>query len=224
MMGTESNPGIIPLSVREIFEQIENIQDRVFLVRVGYIEIYNEKIYDLLDGGKADSVKLYETAGEVNVKQLELVATSEEEIIEYYERGNKWRRTGETNMNERSSRSHTIFKITVESREEGKTIEETAVQVSNLNLVDLAGSERADQTKSEGERLKEGGHINKSLLALGNVIRYLSGESISNSNFINYRDSKLTRILSASLGGNAMTSIICTVTPAVVEETVSTLL
>lgn len=222
-MGTESHPGIIPLSIREIFEQIETIQDRIFLVRVGYIEIYNEKIYDLLDGGKAESVKIFETAtGEVNVKQLELVATSEEEIIEYYERGNKWRRTGETNMNDRSSRSHTIFKITIESREEGKTNEETAVQVSNLNLVDLAGSERADQTKAEGDRLKEGGHINKSLLALGNVIRYLSDGNVPT--FINYRDSKLTRILSASLGGNAMTSIICTVTPAALEETFCTLL
>lgn len=222
MMGIETCPGIIPLSVREIFEQIEKIEDRIFLVRVGYIEIYNEKIYDLLDEGKSDSVKIFETGGEVNVKQLELVATSEEEIIEFYETGNKWRRTAETGMNDRSSRSHTIFKITIESREEGKTNEETAVQVSNLNLVDLAGSERADQTKSEGERLKEGGHINKSLLALGNVIRFLSDGNVPN--FINYRDSKLTRILSASLGGNAMTSIICTVTPAALEETYSTLM
>jgi centromeric protein E len=86
---------------------------------------------------------------------------------------------------------------------------------------DLAGSERADQTKADGDRLKEGGHINKSLLALGNVIRTLSEDD--RPPFINYRDSKLTRILSASLGGNAVTSIICTVTPVALDETFSTL-
>jgi centromeric protein E len=215
MMGDDNIPGVIPLTVREIFQQIENIEDRVFLVRIGYIEIYNEKVFDLLDEKKKECNKIHETPqGDVNVNQREVVINSEEQILEHYEIGNKSRRTGETNMNDRSSRSHTIFRITIESREVGKIDQEAAVQVSNLNLVDLAGSERADQTK-------EGGHINKSLLALGNVIRVLSEDSNS---FINYRDSKLTRILSASLGGNAMTSIICTVTLAALDETYSTLL
>lgn len=222
MMGDDTNRGIIPLTVREIFQQIESIEDRVFLVRIGYIEIYNEKIFDLLDEKKAECNKIHETQqGDVNVNQREVVINSEEQILQHYDVGNKSRRTGETNMNERSSRSHTIFRITIESREVGKTDEESAVQVSNLNLVDLAGSERADQTKADGDRLKEGGHINKSLLALGNVIRVLSED---NASYINYRDSKLTRILSASLGGNAMTSIICTVTPAALDETYSTLM
>jgi centromeric protein E len=224
MMGNESAPGIIPLIIREIFEQIEtNNDNREFLIRVGYIEIYNERIFDLLDQKKVECPKIFETqSGEVNVQQKEFVATSLDEILQHYETGNKSRRTGETCMNDRSSRSHTIFKITIESREAGKTSEESAVQVSNLNLVDLAGSERADQTKAEGDRLKEGGHINKSLLALGNVIRVLSENSTATS-YVNYRDSKLTRILSASIGGNAMTSIICTVTPAALDETFSTL-
>lgn len=221
MMGDDSNPGVIPLTVREIFQQIENIEDRVFLVRIGYIEIYNEKIYDLLDEKKPECTKIHEgQQGEVNVLQREVVINSEEQILQHYDVGNRSRRVGETNMNERSSRSHTIFRITIESREVGKTDEESAVQVSNLNLVDLAGSESARQTKAEGDRLKEGGHINKSLLALGNVIRVLSED---NASYINYRDSKLTRILSAALGGNAMTSIICTVTPAALDETYSTL-
>lgn len=224
-MGDNGNPGIIPLTVREIFEQIENAEDREFLLRIGYIEIHNEKIYDLLDAKKPEITKIQEpNHGEVTVNQLEVVATSEDQILKNYEHGNGARRIGETNMNERSSRSHTIFKITIESREVGKTSDDNAVQVSSLNLVDLAGSERADQTKATGDRLKEGGHINKSLLALGNVIRVLSEASATApAPFVNYRDSKLTRILSASLGGNAMTSIICTVTPAALDETFSTL-
>lgn len=224
-MGDEPNPGIIQLTVREIFQQIENIEGREFLIRIGYIEIYNEKIFDLLDEKKQECQKIHEpVAGEVMVNQREIVAISEEQILENYNRGNRLRRTGETNMNELSSRSHSIFRITIESREVGKTSEESAVQVSSLNLVDLAGSERANQTKADGDRLKEGGHINKSLLALGNVIRVLSDEDTTPATYINYRDSKLTRILSASLGGNAMTSIICTVTPAALDETYSTLL
>lgn len=111
-----------------------------------------------------------------------------------------------------------MFQI-IESREIGDSGHEI-VQISNLNLVDLAGSERADQTGATGSRLKEGGFINKSLLSLSLVIQNLS-ENLTK--YINYRDSKLTRILQASLGGNAMTAIICTVTPAVVEETYSTL-
>nr|CRK86360.1 CLUMA_CG000131, isoform A [Clunio marinus] len=224
MMGSESSPGIIPLTVHEIFEQIENIDDREFLLRFGYIEIYNEKIYDLLLDKKPEITKVQESSnGELQVKQREIIAVSEEQILQNYEAGNQARRTGETSMNERSSRSHTIFRIVIESREAGKTSEECAVQVSSLNLVDLAGSERAVQTKAEGDRLKEGGHINKSLLALGNVIRTLM-QIDSNAVYVNYRDSKLTRLLSASIGGNAMTRIICTVTPAALDETYFTLI
>jgi centromeric protein E len=221
MMGNLSNPGIIPRTVTEIFNQIENIEDREFLLRIGYIEIYNEKIFDLLEDKTQEITKIHENQqGEVSVNQREVMAVSVAQILDDYEKGNKMRRTGETAMNERSSRSHTIFRITIESQEVGTKREDTAVQVSSLNLVDLAGSERADQSKAEGDRLKEGGHINKSLLALGNVIRTLSAD---NAAFVNYRDSKLTRILSASLGGNAMTSIIATVTPASLDETYSTL-
>lgn len=108
---------------------------------------------------------------------------------------------------------------TIESRNVNECND--TVTVSTLNLVDLAGSERADQTKATGDRLKEGSHINKSLLTLSMVIQKLSDNS--NSSHINYRDSKLTRILQTSLGGNAVTTIICTVTPAALEETFYTL-
>jgi hypothetical protein len=131
------------------------------------------------------------------------------------------RRIGSTKLNEDSSRSHTIFQITIESREAGDATEESELQISHLRLVDLAGSEKANQTKAEGERLQEGKHINLSLLALGNVIRILAQGS--STAYINFRDSKLTRILSASLGGNSCTSIICTINPAALEESCSTL-
>uniref|UniRef100_A0A182LXJ8 Kinesin motor domain-containing protein n=1 Tax=Anopheles culicifacies TaxID=139723 RepID=A0A182LXJ8_9DIPT len=136
------------------------------------------------------------------------------------------RKIGETNMNERSSRSHTIFRITIESRVISSTgddgsMDNEAVQIGILNLVDLAGSERVDQSGATGDRFKEGVCINKSLLSLSCVIEKLSKNS--DKQFINYRDSKLTRILQASLGGNAVTSMICNITPAVVEETFYTL-
>ena len=142
-------------------------------------------------------------------------------------------------MNERSSRSHTIFRIIIESRDRSDNNDTDAQSVSNfgddegftgavkvscLNLVDLAGSERVGQTGAEGQRLKEGAHINKSLLSLGTVISKLSEEGKDHGH-IPYRDSKLTRILQTSIGGNARTAIICTITPAAAyaEETLSTI-
>jgi centromeric protein E len=214
MMGTPENPGVIPLCVEEIFEQISSISDRVFLIRVGYIEIYNEKVFDLLKPDRPEIAKIREESCD----QQEFVATNIDEIMGHYDDGNKVRKVGETGMNEKSSRSHTIFRITIESREEGEG--EGAVQVSHLNLVDLAGSERLDQTGATGDRLQEGKNINLSLHALSNVIRNLAEKS---DGFVNKRDSKLTRILSNSLGGNAVTAIICTITPVSLEESHSTL-
>lgn len=225
MMGTKEELGIVPLVVREIFEQIESLEESEFLIRIGYIEIYNERIFDLLEKGRPEIPKLYESvSGETNVKLCEVIVSSEDEIMKHYELGNSLRQIAETSMNDRSSRSHTIFRITIESQQRNAD-EDSGVQISNLNLVDLAGSERAVHTKASGKSFKEGTHINKSLLSLSKVIRELSEASENGvEGYINYRDSKLTRILSASLGGNAMTSIICTVTPATLEETYYTLL
>ncbi|GFY24390.1 centromere-associated protein E [Trichonephila clavipes] len=141
-----------------------------------------------------------------------------EQMLQYMKEGECRRRTGETAMNERSSRSHSILRMIIESGLRGA--EDAAVNVSHFNLVDLAGSERARQTLAKGTRFKESININQSLLGLSRVIRQLSEKE---DQFISYRDSKLTRILQNSLGGNALTAIICTVTPACLEETLSTL-
>ncbi|XP_075152200.1 CENP-meta [Haematobia irritans] len=220
MMGDEDNPGVMVLAAKHIFREIELATDRQFLIRVGYIEIYNEKIYDLLNKKNQD-LKIHETgSGIITVNCEECFITTEEELLQYLTQGSKERTVGETNMNERSSRSHAIFRIIVESRKIDRGEDDSIIQ-SVLNLVDLAGSERADQTGARGTRLKEGGHINKSLLFLSNVIKRLSENE--DDKFISFRDSKLTRILQASLGGNALTAIICTIKPTSIEETQSTL-
>ena len=138
------------------------------------------------------------------------------------EQGDEVRNVAETKLNEASSRSHTVFRINIQSKsvEAGQT---TKVKTSQLNLVDLAGSEGVNKTQADGLRLREGSNINRSLLALSNVINKLSQGN--GKTFINYRDSKMTRILQASLGGNSKTAIICTVTQTLsnYQETVNTL-
>ncbi|CAH0629062.1 unnamed protein product [Chrysodeixis includens] len=218
MTGTECSPGIIPLAVLNLFEFIKNVPDRDFLVRVSYIEIYNETVKDLLNEKK--DIKIMESLQGLKMDSKEKVTSSPEEVLDAMKQGEANRQKGATNMNEQSSRSHSIFQITIESREHIEGEEEAGcVKVSQLNLVDLAGSERAGQTGATGIRFKEGTHINKSLSNLALVIKQLS----ENNQFVNYRDSKLTRILQNSLGGNAKTSIVCAVTPAAIEETISTL-
>ncbi|KAG7207970.1 hypothetical protein KM043_009552 [Ampulex compressa] len=221
MMGTSDEPGIIPLAIEHMFDAIANTTGREFLLRVSYLEIYNERVNDLLNKDNID-LKIHEdNTGQVIVKCKEEITNCPENVLAIMKKGDKNRRIGETNMNERSSRSHTIFRITIESREaDGNS--DGAIQVSQLNLVDLAGSERARQTGATGERFKEGRHINLSLSTLGLVIMQLS-ESQDGQKHVNFRDSKLTRLLQASLGGNAMTAIICAVTPAAFEETQCTL-
>ncbi|XP_045763606.1 kinesin-related protein 4-like isoform X1 [Maniola jurtina] len=219
MTGTDESPGIIQLAVINLFDIIKNVPDRDFLVRVSYVEIYNETLTDLLNIEKR--VKIHDTFQGVRVDATEEVTTSPEEVLEVMRKGKANRQTGATNMNDESSRSHSIFQITIESREHIEGEEEVgSVNVSQLNLVDLAGSERAGQTGATGLRFKEGTHINKSLSVLALVIKQLSEDRNKHAN---YRDSKLTRILQNSLGGNAKTSIICAVTPAALEETISTL-
>eukprot|EP01135_Chromosphaera_perkinsii_P012320 Nk52_evm12s2635 gene=Nk52_evmTU12s2635 len=241
-------PGLVPLSVGTIFDFIEDSPHREFLIRVSYLEIYNESIKDLLNPEK-ENLKIHENVDKgVFVGDLtEEIIVNQQQIMGLMEKGEANRSIGCTNMNEHSSRSHTVFRLVIESREISRDGEENesparnsngtssgshrnsyggddiAVKVSILNLVDLAGSERARQTGAEGKRLKEGGHINKSLLTLGTVIGKLSESK--ESSHIPFRDSKITRILQPSLGGNARTAVICTVTPASssVEESQSTL-
>ncbi|XP_015179978.1 PREDICTED: centromere-associated protein E-like [Polistes dominula] len=220
MMGGLNEPGIIMLAIEHMFDAIANTLRREFLLRVSYLEIYNEKVNDLLNKSVTD-LKLHEDNGQIVIKCKEEVTNSPEHVLSIMKKGNKNRRIEETDMNERSSRSHTIFRITIESR---KTDAESdgAIQVSQLNLADFAGSERAGQAGTTGERFKEGRLINLSLSAFGLVIKQLS-ESQDTQKHVNFRDSKLTRLLQNSIGGNAKTAIICTITPAALEESQYTL-
>ncbi|NWQ94216.1 CENPE protein, partial [Burhinus bistriatus] len=226
MMGNEDSVGIIPKAIQHVFKVICEIPEREFLLRVSYMEIYNETITDLLcDIRKKKPLGIREDVNRNTYVEdlIEEVVVAPEQVMEWIRKGEKNRHYGETKMNEHSSRSHTIFRMIIESRERSDPANancDGAVMVSHLNLVDLAGSERASQTGSEGVRLKEGCNINRSLFILGQVIKKLCDDP---SGFINYRDSKLTRILQNSLGGNAKTVIICTITPVSFDETLSTL-
>ncbi|XP_059408289.1 centromere-associated protein E isoform X5 [Carassius carassius] len=228
MMGSEHNRGVIPLAMADVFKTIKNCPKKEFLLRVSYMEIYNETVTDLLcESWKRKPLEIREgNYKNVYVADLtEELVTSPEQALSWITKGEKNRHYGKTKMNQRSSRSHTIFRMILESRERSDPASgenaDGAIIVSHLNLVDLAGAERASQTGAEGARFKEGCNINRSLFTLGQVIKKLSDES--QKGFLNYRDSKLTRILQNSLGGNAKTVIICTITPATVDETVSTL-
>ncbi|XP_041957142.1 centromere-associated protein E isoform X9 [Alosa sapidissima] len=228
MMGNSRTPGVIPLAMEDVFQTIKNCPKKEFLLRVSYMEIYNETVTDLLcDSWKRKPLEIREgNYKNVYVADLtEELVTSPDQALAWIRKGEKNRHYGKTKMNERSSRSHTIFRMIIESRERSDPasgeISDGAIIVSHLNLVDLAGAERASQTGAEGTRFKEGCNINRSLFTLGQVIKKLSDEN--QKGFTNYRDSKLTRILQNSLGGNAKTVIVCTITPAVQDETLSTL-
>ncbi|XP_030590418.1 kinesin-like protein KIF3B isoform X2 [Archocentrus centrarchus] len=215
--------GVIPNSFEHIFTHISRSQNQQYLVRASYLEIYQEEIRDLLSQDQLCRLELRERPDTgVYVKDLSsFVTKSVKEIEHVMNVGNKNRSVGATNMNEHSSRSHAIFVITVECSELGVD-GENHIRVGKLNLVDLAGSERQTKTGAQGERLKEATKINLSLSALGNVISALVD---GRSSHIPYRDSKLTRLLQDSLGGNARTVMVANIGPASynVEETLTTL-
>ncbi|XP_021101075.1 centromere-associated protein E isoform X2 [Heterocephalus glaber] len=225
MMGLEDCLGVIPRAIHDIFQKIKKFPEREFLLRVSYMEIYNETITDLLCSAQKMKPLIIREDINRNVYVADLteeVVYTSEMALNWITKGEKNRHYGVTKMNQRSSRSHTIFRMILESREKGEPSNcDGSIKVSHLNLVDLAGSERAAQTGAEGVRLKEGCNINRSLFILGQVIKKLSDGQIGG--FINYRDSKLTRILQNSLGGNAKTRIICTITPVSFDETLTTL-
>jgi centromeric protein E len=237
MQGTATSPGVIPLAITDIFSYIRETPHREFLLRVSYLEIYNEKIHDLLSPLGASSgaaapqqeeIKLREDSkrGVYATPLKEEIVQSPTQLLRVIARGDHARRTGSTQYNARSSRSHAVVQIVVESRErvplsgaslDSKRAPVTAggVRVSTLSLIDLAGSERAAESK---ERRTEGAHINKSLLTLGTVIARLSGDKDKSGNptdkdgkHLPYRDSKLTRLLQGALSGNSLVSILCTI-------------
>ncbi|XP_058393014.1 centromere-associated protein E-like [Diceros bicornis minor] len=225
MIGSKDDLGIIPRAIHDIFNKVKKFPDREFLLRVSYMEIYNETITDLL----CDTQKMKPLIIREDFSRNPYVGDLTEEVVYTPEMALKWITKGEKNRhyrvtktNQRSSRSHAIFRMILESREKDEPSNcEGSVKVSHLNLVDLAGWERAEKTGAEGVKLKEGCNINRSLFVLRQVIKKLSDGQ--DGAFINYRDSKLTRILQNSLGGNAKTCIICTIIPVSLNETLTTL-
>ncbi|KAF2683532.1 kinesin-domain-containing protein [Lentithecium fluviatile CBS 122367] len=238
MQGTATNPGVIPLAITDIFSYIRETPHREFLLRVSYLEIYNEKIHDLLAGpivgmngqpAAQEEIKLREDSKRgVHATPLnEEIVQSPTQLLRVIARGDNARRVAGTQFNARSSRSHAVVQIVVESRERGASgslkdskrsaIAPGGVRVSTLSLIDLAGSEKAAENK---ERRTEGSHINKSLLTLGTVIGRLSSDKdkaasdkdkASKEKHLPYRDSKLTRLLQPALSGNSLVSILCTI-------------
>lgn len=236
MQGTATSPGVIPLAITDIFSFIRETPHREFLLRVSYLEIYNERIHDLLSAPAAngagaaapqqEEIKLREDSkrGVYATPLKEEIVQSPTQLLRVIARGDHARRTSSTQFNSRSSRSHAVVQIVVESRERVPTgnsqdkrsgIAPGGVRVSTLSLIDLAGSERAADDK---ERRTEGAHINKSLLTLGNIISKLSESKDKQGNptdregrHLPYRDSKLTRLLQPALSGGSLVSILCTV-------------
>ncbi|VVA30437.1 PREDICTED: kinesin [Prunus dulcis] len=219
MHGDQNSPGIIPLAIKDVFSIIQDTPGREFLLRVSYLEIYNEVINDLLDP-TGQNLRVREDSQGTYVEGIkEEVVLSPGHALSFIAAGEEHRHVGSNNFNLLSSRSHTIFTLMIESSAHGD--EYDGVIFSQLNLIDLAGSE-SSKTETTGLRRKEGSYINKSLLTLGTVIGKLSEGKASH---VPYRDSKLTRLLQSSLGGHGHVSLICTVTPASssMEETHNTL-
>ncbi|KAL3572816.1 hypothetical protein D5086_026720 [Populus alba] len=221
MHGEQKSPGIIPLAVKDVFGIIQETPGREFLLRVSYLEIYNEVINDLLNP-MGQNLRIREDAQGTYVEGIKVeVVLSPAHALSLIASGEEHRHVGSNNFNLLSSRSHTIFTLTIESSPCGEYQGEEDVTLSQLNLIDLAGSE-SSKTETTGLRRKEGSYINKSLLTLGTVISKLTDEKATH---IPYRDSKLTRLLQSSLSGHGRVSLICTVTPASSnsEETHNTL-
>ncbi|KAG8721908.1 Kinesin-like protein kip2 [Ceratobasidium sp. 395] len=248
LSGSEEQPGIIPRAMRDVFGYIRKHPDREFLLRASYLEIYNEQIHDLLaPPTNATPVALQGVGDNVYLVGVrEEPITSFKSVKDVLERGDAGRRTASTDWNERSSRSHSVFRLVIESREtipeeeRFSTPEPTAVpmtpggtklqarggrsvQTSTLSLIDLAGSEKATSDK---DRTREGKYINTSLLTLGSVIGTLAENSAKGKNdHVPFRNSKLTRMLQPSLSGDARISVICTLNPhpSAIAESTSTL-
>ncbi|KAJ6300390.1 hypothetical protein OIU76_021230 [Salix suchowensis] len=221
MHGDQRSPGIIPLAVKDAFGIIQETPNREFLLRVSYLEIYNEVVNDLLNPAGQNLRIREDTQGTFVEGIKEEVVLSPAHALSLIASGEEHRHVGSTKFNLLSSRSHTIFTLIIESSLYGENSEGEAVNLSQLNLIDLAGSE-SSKAETTGLRRKEGSYINKSLLTLGTVISKLTD---GRGTHVPYRDSKLTRLLQSSLSGHGRVSLICTVTPSSsnLEETHNTL-
>lgn len=236
MMGYGKEVGIIPTICAEMFNRIQKIQsDGVTkcTVEVSYLEIYNERVRDLLNPSTKGNLRVREhpSTGPYVEDLAKLVVSGFQEIENLMDEGNKARTVAATNMNETSSRSHAVFTLMLTQKKLDTETKMEAEKVAKISLVDLAGSERANSTGATGARLKEGAEINRSLSTLGRVIAALADMSTGKKkkgaagNQVPYRDSVLTWLLKDSLGGNSMTAMIAAISPADInyDETLSTL-
>uniref|UniRef100_A0A8C7HYP8 Kinesin family member 13B n=1 Tax=Oncorhynchus kisutch TaxID=8019 RepID=A0A8C7HYP8_ONCKI len=232
MMGSSEQPGLIPRLCSSLFDRIlqEQREGESFTVEVSFMEIYNEKVRDLLDpkgSRQALRVREHKVFGPYVDGLSRLAVACYKDIECLMSEGNKSRTVAATNMNEESSRSHAVFNIILTHTLMDLGSGTSGEKVSKLSLVDLAGSERAAKTGATGERMKEGSNINKSLSTLGLVISALAdqGAGKNKTKFVPYRDSVLTWLLKDSLGGNSRTAMVATVSPAGdnYDETLSTL-
>ncbi|XP_073172581.1 kinesin-like protein KIF1B isoform X11 [Lepidochelys kempii] len=233
MMGKqeESQAGIIPQLCEELFEQINDNsnEEMSYSVEVSYMEIYCERVRDLLNPKNKGNLRVREhpLLGPYVEDLSKLAVTSYTDIADLMDAGNKARTVAATNMNETSSRSHAVFTIVFTQKRHDTETDLCTEKVSKISLVDLAGSERADSTGAKGTRLKEGANINKSLTTLGKVISALAevSKKKKKTDFIPYRDSVLTWLLRENLGGNSRTAMVAALSPADInyDETLSTL-
>uniref|UniRef100_A0A8D3E1E9 Kinesin family member 1B n=1 Tax=Scophthalmus maximus TaxID=52904 RepID=A0A8D3E1E9_SCOMX len=234
MMGKqeEGQEGIIPMLCEDLFEKINddcNKEKLSYSVEVSYMEIYCERVRDLLNPKNKGNLRVREhpLLGPYVEDLSKLAVTSYTDIADLMDAGNKARTVAATNMNETSSRSHAVFTIVFTQKKHDSETDLSTEKVSKISLVDLAGSERADSTGATGTRLKEGANINKSLTTLGKVISALAevSKKKKKSDFIPYRDSVLTWLLRENLGGNSRTAMVAALSPADInyDETLSTL-
>ncbi|KAJ2967116.1 hypothetical protein NQ176_g9824 [Zarea fungicola] len=237
MMGYGKEIGIIPMICQDMFTRINGIQaddaTTKCTVEVSYLEIYNERVRDLLNPSTKGNLKVREhpSTGPYVEDLAKLVVGSFQEIENLMDEGNKARTVAATNMNETSSRSHAVFTLMLTQKKYDAETKMEMEKVAKISLVDLAGSERANSTGATGARLKEGAEINRSLSTLGRVIAALADLSTGaakkkkGGSQVPYRDSVLTWLLKDSLGGNSMTAMIAAISPADInyDETLSTL-
>lgn len=224
MVGSESAPGVMVLTLQELFSAMKANQDeKRYSVKISYLEVYNENIHDLLVP-QSKPLALLESGDNMTVLGLTShEPKSAEEVLILLQEGNTRRAQNFTHANAESSRSHAVLQVMVEQRDRTANVT-TGVRSAKFSLIDLAGSERASRTKNQGKQLVEGANINRSLLALGNCINAL-GNGYTEGKYVPYRDSKLTRLLKDSLGGNCKTIMISNVSPSTLsyEDTFNTL-
>lgn len=233
MMGSPDNPGLIPRTCEDLFQRIEASESPniSYSVRVSYFEVYNEHVRDLFQPRTEPPqyLKIRESPSEgPYVKDLtEIQVKNYNDILKYMRMGDHSRTVASTKMNDTSSRSHAVFTIMLKQIHHDYRTDETTERLARIRLVDLAGSERAKATEATGQRLREGGNINKSLTTLGRVIAALADPRAQNKrkarDVVPYRDSILTWLLKDSLGGNSKTAMVACIAPADYDETLSTL-